>query len=58
MILLRGYHNGRFIVNDPGTESGEANEYTFINLKNAAADWDQSTHSMDATAKIALVLSR
>lgn len=58
MILLRGYHNGKFIVNDPGTESGDGNEYTFSTLKNAAADWDIATQTMDMTQKIALVLSK
>lgn len=58
MILVRGYHNGKFIVNDPGTESGDGNEYTFDILKNASADWNQTTQAMDPTAKIALILSK
>jgi len=58
MIVVRGYHNGKFIVNDPGTESGNGNEYSFDVLKNAAADWNQTSQSMDPTAKIALVLSK
>jgi len=58
MFVVRGYHNGKFIVNDPGTESGNGNEYTFEVLKKAAADWNQSTRSMDPNSKIALVLSK
>ena len=58
MILVRGYQHGRFIVNDPGTESGDGNEYSFETLKNAAADWDNNLQSMDLSRKVALVLSK
>ena len=58
MIVLRGYHHGRFIVNDPGTESGDGNEYNFETLKNASADWVQETQSMDTNTKAALILSK
>ena len=58
MILVRGYHSGRFIVNDPGTESGDGNEYSFETLKNAAADWDNAAQAMDPNRKIALILSK
>ncbi|MDB4940426.1 MAG: hypothetical protein JWO40_851 [Candidatus Doudnabacteria bacterium] len=58
MIVLRGYDGDNFIVNDPGTEGGDGNSYTFSILKNAAADWNQTTKSMDATRKIALIVSK
>jgi len=58
MVVLRGYHKGKFIVNDPGTVTGKANEYTFEVLKNAAADWNQATKSLVPNSKIALVLSK
>ena len=58
MIVVRGYEGRAFIVNDPGTEGGGRNKYTFDVLKNAAADWDQGTKTMDPTAKIALVISK
>ncbi len=58
MIVVRGYEGNAFIVNDPGTNGGESNKYTFAVLKGAAADWNQATKSMDANRKIALVLSK
>jgi hypothetical protein len=58
MIVVRGYRGDTFIVNDPGTEGGDGNEYTFDILKKAAADWDQNAKQMDPTRKIALILSK
>lgn len=58
MIVLRGYKDGKFIINDPGTNSGNGNEYTFDVLKNAAADWNQQAQAMDPASKIALVMSK
>ncbi|HTL39799.1 MAG TPA: C39 family peptidase [Methylomirabilota bacterium] len=58
MIVVRGYRDDTFIINDPGTNSGDGNEYTFATLKNASADWDQTAKAMDPTRKIALILSK
>jgi len=58
MIVVRGYNEKEFIVNDPGTDSGDGNVYTFETLKNAAADWDNTAQAMDPTRKIALILSK
>lgn len=58
MIVIRGYKDGKFIVNDPGTNEGNGNEYTFDVLKNAAADWNQADQKMEPASKIALVLSK
>lgn len=58
MIVIRGYDAREFIVNDPGTETGDGNVYTFAILKNAAADWDQTNKVMNPNRKIALVLSK
>ena len=58
MLVIRGYRGNTFIVNDPGTESGNGNEYTFETLKNAAADWNQSAQRMEPDRKIALILSK
>jgi hypothetical protein len=58
MIVVRGYNSKEFIVNDPGTDSGDGNVYTFETLKNAAADWDNAAQAMDPTRKIALILSK
>ena len=43
MIVLRGFKGDTFIVNDPGTDSGDGNEYPFSVLQNASADWNNAT---------------
>lgn len=58
MIVVKGFKGSTFIVNDPGTNGGANNEYSFETLKNAAADWNQTTKKMDAGRKIALIVSR
>lgn len=56
MIVVRGFTDKGFIVNDPGTDGGDGNMYTFAVLKNAAADWNNMTKSMEPSRKIALVM--
>ena len=58
MIVLRGFKGSTFIVNDPGTNNGNGNEYSFDVLKKAASDWNHLSKLMDSNRKIALVLSR
>ncbi|MEJ0021076.1 MAG: C39 family peptidase [Candidatus Doudnabacteria bacterium] len=58
MIVVRGYNEKEFIVNDPGTNSGDGNTYTFDTLKKASADWDQAAKAMDPNRKVALILSK
>ncbi len=58
MIVVRGYNEKEFIINDPGTNSGNGNTYTFETLKAAAADWNQAKNAMDPNSKIALILSK
>ncbi|QQS22711.1 C39 family peptidase [bacterium] len=58
MVVIRGYRNGKFIINDPGTERGNGNEFTFQDLHNAAADWDNHAQEMKPDRKIVLVLSK
>lgn len=56
MVVARGYNNKGIIVNDPGTEGGDGNQYTFEVLINAAADWDQVNKQMNPQNKIALAI--
>lgn len=56
MIVIRGYKGSVFIVNDPGTNNGDGNEYSFDILKNASADWNNATKKMEPERKIALVV--
>jgi hypothetical protein len=57
MIVVRGFKGDTFIVNDPGTDSGDGNEYPFSTLKKAAADWNNAAKTMNMSRKIALVAS-
>lgn len=58
MIVIRGFRNSLFIVNDPGTNNGDGNEYSFAILQKASADWDNTIKAMDSNRKIALVVSK
>jgi hypothetical protein len=56
MIVIRGFKGDTFIVNDPGTDNGDGNEYSFDILQKASADWNNTTQSIDLTRKFALVI--
>jgi len=58
MIVIRGYNENEkgFIVNDPGTEDGNGNAYSFETLKSAATDWNHDLMKMEPDRKIALVI--
>ena len=58
MIVIRGFKGDTFIINDPGTNNGDGNEYSFDVLKNAGTNWDQPTKTMNQNSKIALVVSK
>lgn len=58
MVVVRGFDERGFIVNDPGTDSGDGNVYTFATLITASADWDNVARAMIPTRKIALILSK
>ncbi len=58
MVVIRGFKGSTFIINDPGTNGGNRNEYSFETLKKAAADWNNLTKSMEENRKVALVVSK
>ena len=58
MIVIRGFKGDTFIINDPGTNDGDGNEYSFSVLQNASADWNQSTKTINPNRKFALVVSK
>lgn len=58
MLIVIGYNETGFIVNDPGSDDGESNVYTFATLKNAAEDWNSQTKTIDPSRKIALIVSK
>jgi len=58
MIVIKGFKGHTFIVNDPGTDGGAGNEYTFTILRQASADWNNAAKTMDPTRKMALIISK
>lgn len=58
MVVLRGYTGDTFYINDPGLNQGDNNAYSFATLQAAGADWNNTTNTMDANAKPAIVLSK
>lgn len=56
MIVIRGFKGNVFVVNDPGTDGGDSNEYSFSILQKASADWDHKTMTINPDRKIALVV--
>jgi hypothetical protein len=58
MIVIRGFKGDTFIVNDPGTDGGDGNEYPFSILQKASADWNNATKTIDPNRKIALIVSK
>jgi len=43
MLVIKGYKDGYFITNDPGTRLGHNFIYTFENMLYSIADWDAKT---------------
>ena len=58
MLLLRGFDEKGFFVNDPGTRRGNNFFYTYENLMEAAHDWNGSEETLLDSPPIALVFSR
>jgi hypothetical protein len=58
MIVIRGFNGDNFIVNDPGTDSGDGQTYSFTILQQASADWDNAKKAMDPSRKFALIVSK
>lgn len=58
MIVIRGFRGDIFIVNDPGTNNGDGNEYSFSILQKASANWDNTLKKLDSNKKIALIISK
>lgn len=58
VIVIRGYTEDGFVVNDLGTTSGKNNTYAFATLQNAAADWDSTKRKLNPARKVVLVVSK
>jgi hypothetical protein len=57
MLVIRGYTKKEFIVNDPGTRRGENYPYTFATLRNAVADWNHTTNTIDDGKAVIIIVS-
>ena len=58
MLVVRGYTATQLITNDPGTKNGESYKYSFTTLKNAPADWDHATNTIDESKSLMIVVSK
>lgn len=58
MLVVRGYTATKIITNDPGTRNGESYLYSFTTLKNASADWDHVTDTIDESKSVMIVVSK
>jgi hypothetical protein len=56
VIVIRGYTEQGFLVNDPGTTNGKNNTYSYATLSSAAADWDSANHKLDPSRNVVLVV--
>ncbi len=58
MLVVRGYTATQLITNDPGTRNGENYKYSFSTLKNAPADWNHATGTIDENRSLMIVISK
>ena len=58
MLVVRGYTATQLITNDPGTKNGENYKYSFTTLKNAPADWNHATGTIDESKSLMIVVSK
>lgn len=58
MLVVRGYTSTRIITNDSGTQHGENYLYSFATLKNAPADWNHATNTIDENKSLMIVVSK
>ena len=58
MLVIKGYTATQLITNDPGTKNGEDYKYSFSTLKNAPADWNHATGTIDENKSLMIVISQ
>lgn len=56
MLVIRGYADGNFIANDPGTRRGEEYVYSEATIMNAIHDWTGSYETIETGPKVILVI--
>ena len=55
MLVVKGYDQKGFFVNDPGTRRGANYHYSYEILMNAARDWGGSDENIMQTEPVAIV---
>jgi len=58
MFVIRGYTKEKMITNEPGTKRGENYPYSFATIKNAGADWNHKTNTIDEEKSVMIVVSK
>lgn len=58
MVVLRGYDETGFFVNDPGTKQGENYHYSYEYLMDRAHDWGGSDDTLEETPAMAVVFEK
>lgn len=58
MLVIRGYTATQIITNDSGTRNGENYKYLFSTLRNAAADWNHATGTIDESKSLIIIVSK
>ncbi len=58
MLVITGYDKNGFITNDPGTRRGLNYLYDFETLHNAAAEWNNETHTTDTNIKTIIIVEQ
>lgn len=56
MIVIRGYADGNFITNDPGTRRGDQYVYSEETIMNAIHDWTGSFETIETGSKVVVVV--
>ena len=58
MLVIKGYVDGKFITNDPGTRNGADFIYTYQNLMSSIADWDNKSSSATGIPKALILIKK
>lgn len=56
MLVIRGYADGNFVTNDPGTRRGEQYLYSESTIMNSIHDWTGSYETIASGSKVILVV--
>ncbi len=55
MLVIKGFSNGKFVTNDPGTRRGADYIYSEVTIMNAANDWSHAAGSLSGRRAMIVV---